>query len=117
MAPAEAPATVVPRTVDGAEDLLGEPADVLHHVDLAGTWPRVAGDVGAEAPEGWPEAVASGRHLQPRLDAPIGELSLVLGYQAGRLEPVVRLLRCSPTVTVAAVGAFRLCRDPQYNRG
>ena len=91
---AEAAATVVAGAVDRAEDLVGEPADVLHDVDLAGAGPRVVGDVGAEAPERRPEAVAAGRHPQPRLDPPVGELGLVLREQAGRLvlaRPVVAL--------------------------
>ena len=52
---AEALAAGVAGTVDRAKDLVGL-ADVLHDVDLARLRPAGAVDVGAQAPEGRPQA-------------------------------------------------------------
>jgi hypothetical protein len=92
----DAAAAAVAGAVDGAEDLLGQPAHVLHDVDLTGARPRVVGDVGPEAPERGPQAGTAVGHLEPRLDAAVGELLLVLRQEprGGELaRAVVALLR------------------------
>ena len=80
---AEGVATGVTRTVDRAEDLVGNPADVLHDVDFAGLRPFDQIDVGTETPEGRPQAVFTIGHLDPRLDSAVRELCSLLRHQPG----------------------------------
>ena len=68
-------------TVNGAEDLVRHTAHEFHDVDLARLRPADVTDVGAQAPERGPGSGAR-RHLDARLDAPIGEFGLVLGNQS-----------------------------------
>ena len=69
--------------VERAEDPVGQPADILHDVDLAGLRPVHLVDVGTKHPEGRPVAGAS-RHLDSGLDPAVGNLEAALREQAGR---------------------------------